>query len=606
MNLVLQILEVTSRVIVCVNLMDEARKKDIHVDLDALSAALGVPCIGTSARSGRGLGELMDRAAEMAGAPGARRTHRVRYAEPIERALEPLVAALSVVRSASGCPAFACCCKNQPDARFVAIRLLCGDDAVLAGVDALLETPLLGQAGVADALEEARTALADAGYAPERIRDAVVNAIFRDGAAICAGAVRTGSERHRARQQRIDRILTGRWTGLPVMLLGLLLVFYLTIAGANVPSALLADALFALQDVLSGLCAAIGMPAWLHGALVLGVYRTLAWVVSVMLPPMAIFFPLFTLLEDLGYLPRVAFNLDNRFRRCAACGKQALTMCMGLGCNAAGVIGCRIIDSPRERLIAILTNSLVPCNGRFPTLIAVITMFFAGAAGGRTWLSALLLFGAILLSIGMTFAASRFLSKTLLSGVPSSFTLELPPYRMPQIGQVLVRSVLDRTLFVLGRAVSVAAPAGLLIYLLANVTVGGATLLQHCTSFFDPFGRLLGLDGVIVMAFLLGLPANEIVIPVIIMAYAATGMLTDYTGLDELHRMLVQHGWTWLTGLNMLLFSLFHWPCSTTLLAIRKETQSWKWAGAAMLLPTLIGMALCLTTTALARLFGLV
>ena len=281
-------------------------------------------------------------------------------------------------------------------------------------------------------------------------------------------------------------------------------------------------------------------------------------------------------------------------------------MCMGLGCNAAGVIGCRIIDSPREWLIAILTNSLVPCNGRFPTLIAVITMFFAGAAGGRTWLSALLLFGAILLSIGMTFAASRFLSKTLLSGVPSSFTLELPPYRMPQIGQVLVRSVLDRTLFVLGRAVSVAAPAGLLIYLLANVTVGGATLLQHCTSFFDPFGRLLGLDGVIVMAFLLGLPANEIVIPVIIMAYAATGMLTDYTGLDELHRMLVQHGWTWLTGLNMLLFSLFHWPCSTTLLAIRKETQSWKWAGAAMLLPTLIGMALCLTTTALARLFGLV
>ena len=328
MNLVLQILEVTSRVIVCVNLMDEARKKDIHIDLDALSAALGVPCIGASARSGRGLGELMDRAAEMAGAAGALRSHRVRYAEPIERALEPLIGALCAVRSASGCPAFARCCKKQPDARFVAIRLLCGDEAVLAGVDALLEAPLLRQEGVAAALEEARASLLQTGYSTERVRDAVVDAIFQDGAAICAGAVRTGSERHRARQLSIDRVLTGRWTGLPVMLLGLLLVFYLTIAGANLPSALLADALFALQDVLSGLCAAIGMPAWLHGALVFGVYRTLAWVVSVMLPPMAIFFPLFTLLEDLGYLPRVAFNLDNRFRRCAACGKQALTMCM--------------------------------------------------------------------------------------------------------------------------------------------------------------------------------------------------------------------------------------------------------------------------------------
>lgn len=278
---------------------------------------------------------------------------------------------------------------------------------------------------------------------------------------------------------------------------------------------------------------------------------------------------------------------------------------MGFGCNAAGVIGCRIIDSPRERLIAVLTNSLVPCNGRFPTLIAVITMFFVGVGSGRSWLAALMLTGAIVLSVGMTFGASKVLSKTLLKGVPSSFTLELPPYRMPQIGRVLVRSVLDRTLFVLGRAASVAAPAGLLIYLLANVSVGGGTLLAHCTAFLDPLGRLMGLDGVILMAFLLGLPANEIVIPVIIMAYAATGTLTDYAGLAELHRMLVAHGWTWLTGLNMLLFSLFHWPCSTTLLAIHKETQSWKWTGVAALLPTLIGMVLCLLVATAARLLGL-
>lgn len=280
-------------------------------------------------------------------------------------------------------------------------------------------------------------------------------------------------------------------------------------------------------------------------------------------------------------------------------------MCMGLGCNAAGVIGCRIIDSPRERLIAVLTNSLVPCNGRFPTLIAVITMFFVGVGSGRSWLAALLLTAAILLSIGATFAASRLLSRTLLKGVPSSFTLELPPYRKPQIGQVLLRSVLDRTLFVLGRAASVAAPAGLLIYILANVQAGGTTLLAHCTAFFDPLGRLLGLDGVILMAFLLGLPANEIVLPVILMAYAATGTLTDYASLGQLHAMLAAHGWTWLTGLNMLLFSLFHWPCSTTLMVIKKETQSWKWAGVAALLPTMFGVSLCLIVATVARLFGL-
>ena len=278
-------------------------------------------------------------------------------------------------------------------------------------------------------------------------------------------------------------------------------------------------------------------------------------------------------------------------------------MCMGLGCNAAGVIGCRIIDSPRERLIAILTNSLVPCNGRFPTLIAVITMFFAGAAGGGTWVSVLLLFGAILLSVGMTFAASRFLSKTLLRGVPSSFTLELPPYRMPQVGRVLVRSVLDRTLFVLGRAVSVAAPAGLLIYLLANITAGGATLLQHFSSFLDPFGRLLGLDGVIIMAFFLGLPANEIVIPIAVMAYLAQGSLQDSLSAVEMHRLFVDNGWTWLTALNMMIFTLFHWPCSTTLMTIRKETGSAKWTIVAFILPTVIGMLLCLATATIVRVF---
>ena len=262
-------------------------------------------------------------------------------------------------------------------------------------------------------------------------------------------------------------------------------------------------------------------PEWLHGVLVLGVYRVLAWVVSVMLPPMAIFFPLFTLLEDLGYLPRVAFNLDHQFKKCGSCGKQALTMCMGFGCNAAGVTGARIIDSPRERLIAILTNNFVPCNGRFPTIIAIISMFFIGAVTlpFQSALSALMLTGVIVLGVFMTFAVSRLLSGTLLKGVPSSFALELPPYRRPQIGKVIVRSIFDRTLFVLGRAIAVAAPAGLIIWVMANVSVGGASLLSHCAGFLDPFARLLGMDGIILMAFILGFPANEIVVPIMIMAY---------------------------------------------------------------------------------------
>ena len=336
-------------------------------------------------------------------------------------------------------------------------------------------------------------------------------------------------------------------------------------------------------------------------------YRVLAWVVSVMLPPMAIFFPLFTLLEDLGYLPRVAFNLDHSFKRCRACGKQALTMCMGFGCNAAGVIGCRIIDSPRERLIAMLTNSFVPCNGRFPTIIAIIAMFFVGASAGaeRTLLSSVLLTGVIVLGVALTFLSSRLLSATVLSGIPSSFTLELPPYRMPQVGKVLLRSVLDRTLFVLGRAVAVAAPAGLILWLFANLNVGGMSILARCTAFLDPFARLFGLDGVLLMAFILGIPANEIVLPIALMGYMAAGSLADLPALDEMRALLIRNGWTWLTAVCTVLFSLLHWPCSTTLITIKKETGSLKWTALAFLLPTAAGLLICFLVATLARAFGL-
>ena len=398
------------------------------------------------------------------------------------------------------------------------------------------------------------------------------------------------------RQQRIDRIVTGRFTGTILMLLLLMGIFWLTMAGANYPADLLWDALFSLEQPLISFLSWLGAPERVTDALVYGVFRVLAWVVSVMLPPMAIFFPLFTLLEDLGYLPRAAFHMDRAFMRCRACGKQCLTMAMGLGCNAAGVVGCRIIDSPRERMIAILTNSLVPCNGRFPLLFSMITLFFISGIQNTalgSLAAALYLTAAILLAVAATLGCSWILSHTLLKGVPSAFTLELPPYRRPQIGKVILRSVFDRTLFVLGRAAAVAAPAGLLIWILANITAGGQSLLLYLTGFLDPLGHLMGLDGVILTAFLLGFPANEIVIPIILMTYLQTGYLVEMNDSSALLNLLVSHGWTWKTALCMMIFCLFHWPCSTTCLTIKKETGSLKWTAAAILIPTILGILLC-------------
>ena len=409
---------------------------------------------------------------------------------------------------------------------------------------------------------------------------------------LAARRVRYSNQNYRKREERLDRFLTGRITGGLTMLLLLTAVFWLTMTGANYPSALLYDWLFSFEEILSRTAETLHAPWWLSGVLIDGVYRVTAWIVSVMLPPMAIFFPLFTLLEDSGYLPRVAFNMDSAFKKCRACGKQCLTMAMGLGCNAAGVTGCRIIDSPRERLIAILTNSLVPCNGRFPLLTAMISLFMARRAGSL--FSALLLTGFILLSFGMSFFASWLLSHTVLKGVPSFFTLELPPYRRPQAGKVLVRSLLDRTIFVLGRAVTAAAPAGLLIWLLANITIGGTSLLSLLAGFLDPTGRLLGLDGVILMAFLLGFPANEIVLPIILMAYLETGTLVSMEDSASLYNLLTAHGWTVKTAVCMAVFSLFHWPCATTCLTIKKETGSLKWTAVSILLPAAAGCILCM------------
>ena len=428
------------------------------------------------------------------------------------------------------------------------------------------------------------------------LSDATANKLIQTAETIAAKAVTYHNPNYREKDIRLDRFLTSRLTGYPVMILLLAVIFWLTISFSNYPSALLSGLFAKLGNGLSALLLHVGIPLWLHNLLIQGAYRVLSWVVAVMLPPMAIFFPLFTLLEDMGYLPRIAFNLDHCFKKCHACGKQALTMCMGFGCNAAGVVGCRIIDSPRERLIAVLTNSLVPCNGRFPLLITLSTIFFAGAATGvlQSAGSALLLTGFILLGVGMTFLASKLLSTTVLKGLPSSFTLELPPYRRPQLGRILLRSLLDRTLFVLGRAALVAAPAGIIIWLAANIAVSGSSLLTLCAGFLDPFARLMGLDGVILMAFILGIPANEIVLPIVLMAYLSTGSLVETGNLTSMHAILTANGWTPVTALCTMLFSLLHWPCATTLMTIKKETGSLKWTLASFLLPTLFGCVICI------------
>jgi ferrous iron transport protein B len=595
LNLVLQTLEITDRAVVCVNLIDEAKRKRIRVDLQALSEQLGAPVVGTNARKGEGLGELMDAVYAVSQSPDAAPI-RIDYDEAVEQAID-------IVE-----PAVGAALQNRLPARWVALKLIDEDQKLLAAMKKYLEFDLMENPEVTAAVEKAQEILSEAGISPETLRDRIVSRIVKRAERICRQAVKIENDKYNQTDRRIDKILTSKVFGIPIMLALLGLVFWITIAGANVPSSLLADGLFWIEDQLTALIMQWGAPEWLHGVLVLGIYRTLAWVVSVMLPPMAIFFPLFTLLEDLGYLPRVAFNMDKFFKKACACGKQALTMCMGFGCNAAGVVGCRIIESPRERLIATITNNFVPCNGRFPTLIAIITMFFAASAAGlfQSVISALMLVGVILLGIVMTLLISRLLSKTILKGLPSSFTLELPPYRKPQVGKIIVRSIFDRTLFVLGRAVMVAAPAGLLIWVMANIHVGDISLLAHCAGFFDPFARLIGLDGFILMAFILGFPANEIVVPIVIMSYMATGSLLELDSLDQLRQLLVSNGWTWLTALCTMMFSLMHWPCGTTCWTIRKETQSWKWAAVSFLVPTAAGIAVCFVVASAARLLGLV
>lgn len=525
LNLVLQIMQITAKVIVCVNLMDEAKKKKIQINLPKLQERLGVPVIGTSAVQKNGFDELMPTVAKV-----------------IEGDIQT-------------------------------------NPYMLEALKQIHEDP-----------------------------DTEILALLDQASAIANDVIIYGDTNYDERDRKLDKLLTQKSTGIPMMILLLLLVFWFTIKGADGPSNFLASNFDKIGSWLMNGAIFLGVPETIRSVLIDGIYKVLTTVIAVMLPPMAIFFPVFTLLEDFGYLPRIAFNLDKYFQKAGACGKQALTMCMGFGCNAAGVVGTRIIDSPRERLIAIITNNFVPCNGRFPILIAVIMMFFASNSNSiaSSLQAAVFLTAVIVLGVLSTIWVSELLSKTILKGLPSSFTLELPPYRKPQIKQVVVRSIFDRTLFVLWRAVVVAAPAGLVIWLLANITIGDTSILQHVIHAIDPFARLMGLDGTILMAFILGLPANEIVIPIMLMGYMATGTITDFSSLSEFRQLLISNGWTWLTAMNVLLFTLYHWPCSTTLFTIYKETKSKKWTFTSFIVPTIIGVGITMVTTGVAHLLKLV
>lgn len=591
LNLVLQILETGIPAMVCVNFMDEAAKKNIRIDLSALSRELSAPVAGTTARKKRSLEHFLDRLDETVDHPDTEPFH-ISYDAAVEQAISMLMPFTEPLSS-----------RLSP--RWLALRLLENDPGLLRSLNTFLGRDLSEDDALCQAVRQARSHLDQAGIFEDDLKDRIVSGIVNTAESIASRTVSLPEKPYGKRDAFWDRILTGRLAGYPAMIGLLALIFWLTITGANYPSALLSSLFFSFQEKLTAAFMAVNAPQWLHGILVLGVYRVLAWVISVMLPPMAIFFPLFTLLEDFGYLPRIAYNLDRPFQCCKACGKQALTMAMGFGCNAAGVTGCRIIDSPRERLIAILTNSFVPCNGRLPALVTLITLFFTGASSAGPISSlrpALILTFFILTGVAATFFVSRLLSATVLKGMPSSFTLELPPYRRPQIGRVIWRSILDRTLFILGRAAAVAAPAGLVIWILANVSIGDISLLARFSGYLDPIGHLMGMDGVILMAFILGLPANEIVIPIIIMAYTSQGTLIEPGNLSDLHTLLISQGWTWVTALCTMVFFLFHWPCSTTLMTIKKETGSLKWTCLSILLPTACGVILCMAITAFSRL----
>lgn len=588
LNLFIQISEITYKVLLCVNLIDEAKKKNIEIDFNLLEDELNSIVVPASARSGIGIDDLK-KAILKELKSNKEKKHAITYSSYIEESVKKIE---NIINKAIEV--------DKRKNRWLSIRILEGNKNIL---DSLYSKYDIKEKYI-KAIDDIKVGIKNI-EANKSIEDQIVESIIKKAENISNRVVNSNEEYNKT-QRKIDKILVSKKTGIPIMILTLLIILWITITLANYPSDLLARLFGMGEDFLRDVFGKVNLPSWVGGLIIDGVYTTLAWVISVMLPPMAIFFPMFTLLEDSGYLPRIAFNLDKCFKKCCSCGKQALTMCMGLGCNAAGVVGCRIINSPRERIIAILTNVFMPCNGRFPMLISIASIFIGGLAVGikGSFISAITVTITIIFGVFVTLIISRILSKTILKGVPSNFILELPPYRKPQIGKVIVRSVLDRTLYVLSKSAVIAIPAGMVIWLFSNITVGDGTLLSICANFLDPFANLIGLDGYILMAFILGLPANEIVMPIIIMSYLRATTMLELSNLAELKELLVANGWTILTAINVMILCLMHFPCGTTLWTIKKETKSIKWTVLAFLIPTIVGISICFVTTQLWRLFA--
>jgi ferrous iron transport protein B len=613
LNLALQILEITDRAVLCLNLIDEAKRNNIEIEIRALSRELGIPVVATAARRRQGMQELLAAIEEVAsGKYICKPRRRNKQPAKLDHAVSAIAKKLDILFP------------GLPNINWVALRLLEGDqrmiDAVRSGELGSLEqdnssTQLLRtdeaekqQKERNDLLSMANSVRWEQGI---HFHDTVVESVYENASEIARKTVRIKGEKPAySLDLKIDRIVTGKWLGFPIMFLLLALVFWITVSGANYPSGLLASFLIdTLHPLLKDLASAIGTPWWLSGVLIDGAYLSMAWVVSVMLPPMAIFFPLFTLLEDFGYLPRVAFNMDKLFRKAGAHGKQALTLSMGFGCNAAGVIAARVIDSPRERLIAIITNNFSLCNGRWPTQILIAGIFIGGAVPAHLagLVSAGAVVGIAVFGIFLSLVVSWGLSKSVLRGEASAFSLELPPYRPPRILQTLYTSLIDRTIFVLWRAIVFAVPAGIVIWLVANIGVDGLSLAGHFIEWADPFTLLFGLNGVIILAYIIAIPANEIVIPTILMLTVLTkgltgvghgaGVMFELDSVNSTGEILKAGGWTLLTAVNLMLFSLLHNPCSTTIYTIFKETKSVKWTLVSTFLPIALGLLICFFTT---------
>lgn len=581
--LALQILETGIKTTLCINLLDEARKKGVMLNLPLLSRELGVNVVGTAARDGEGIDKLINSLSN--------KTYltplKIKYDSAVEQAVEYIIPEIKKLKI------------DNVNEKWLALRLLEKEASVIRYLEKQYSVNQLES--LYEAVEKAVNFYNSNSQNGVEISEAISANLFKIAEAFAKKA--TVRKPNTEAIYKHDKIFTKRVSSYFVLMLILFVIFYITIIGANYPSQWLSVFFSFAESKLSAFFTNIGAPVFLKEMLVNGGFRVLGWVVSVMLPPMAIFFPCFTFLEDLGLLPRIAYVLDNGFNKAGTCGKQALTTCMGYGCNCVGISGARIIDSKRERLIAILTNTLTPCNGRFPAIIKLISIFFV-SFGEKSLLSALILAMIIVFSLALTLLLSNLLSKTLLKGEASHYILELPPYRKPQLSKILFESVVNRTLFVLGRAVAVAFPAGIVIWLLANLSFGkNVNLLAVFCNLFEPLGKAMGMDGETLSAFFLGIPANEIVLPITLMSYLGAGELSGIESTKVIAEILYSNGWSYLTAVCYIIFSVVHFPCATALITVYKETKSIKWTALSFLIPTALGVVLCCAVNLISKIF---